>query len=163
MTLVLIAFAHGRTSSYDISVIGATSPGRWHITHLLKTIGATSLLKVGTAPAAGATVCTRVTATTATARVPRSTATARFMKPSFALQARRPALPEPSARRRIVDSSFRGCLGSRSCSAALQGCLSSRSLAHLATGQDGAIVVTDVMFRRLIGAALMCSPLTITA
>jgi len=30
-----IALAHGRTSRYVMSDIGATSPGRWHPTHLL--------------------------------------------------------------------------------------------------------------------------------
>src|SRR5262245_39939687 len=34
-TLVLIALAQGRTSSYDSSDMGATSPGRWHVAHLL--------------------------------------------------------------------------------------------------------------------------------
>src|SRR6476620_2410722 len=46
-TLVLIAFAHGRASSYDNSDIGATSPGRWQAAHLLNMIGATSLANVG--------------------------------------------------------------------------------------------------------------------
>src|SRR6185503_8859238 len=31
VVLVLIARAHGRASSYDISDIGATSPGRWQL------------------------------------------------------------------------------------------------------------------------------------
>ena len=48
-TLVLIAFAHGRASSYDSSDIGATSPGRWQFAHLLYMIGATSLANVGAA------------------------------------------------------------------------------------------------------------------
>ena len=52
-TLVLIAFAHGRASSYDSSDIGATSPGRWQFAHLLYMIGATSLANVGAACAAG--------------------------------------------------------------------------------------------------------------
>ena len=55
ITLVLIAFAHGRASSYDSSDIGATSPGRWQFAHLLYMIGATSLANVGAAcgPVAG--------------------------------------------------------------------------------------------------------------
>src|SRR5437667_439413 len=48
ITLVLMTFAHGRTSSYDVRVIGATSPARWQAAHLLKTMGATSLENVGT-------------------------------------------------------------------------------------------------------------------
>ena len=32
-TLFLMARAQGRTSSYDMSDIGATSPGRWHMAH----------------------------------------------------------------------------------------------------------------------------------
>src|SRR3954451_23560613 len=53
-TLFLITFAHGRTSSYDVSVIGATSPWRWQLAQLLNTIGATSFVKVGTTAGAGA-------------------------------------------------------------------------------------------------------------
>src|ERR1051326_9220336 len=34
ITFVLITFAHGRTSSYVMNAIGATSPARWHIVHL---------------------------------------------------------------------------------------------------------------------------------
>jgi hypothetical protein len=49
-----MTLAHGRTSSYEVSVIGATSPLRWQLAQLLKTIGATSLAKVGTATAADA-------------------------------------------------------------------------------------------------------------
>src|SRR5581483_8329243 len=48
VTLVLITVAHGRTSAYEISVIGATSPARWQLTHLSYTIGATSFANVGT-------------------------------------------------------------------------------------------------------------------
>src|SRR5881409_56130 len=47
ITFSLIARAQGRTSLYDISVIGATWLGLWQITQLLNTIDATSLLKVG--------------------------------------------------------------------------------------------------------------------
>src|SRR4051812_41654355 len=46
-TLFLMTFAQGRTSSYDVRVIGATSPARWQLAQLLNTIGATSLVKVG--------------------------------------------------------------------------------------------------------------------
>src|SRR5688572_21063673 len=46
-TFDLIAFAHGRASSYDSSDMGATSPGRWQLAHLLYMIGATSLANVG--------------------------------------------------------------------------------------------------------------------
>src|SRR5918993_2408649 len=52
-TLVLIALAQGRASSYDSSDIGATSPGLWQFAHLLYMIGATSLANVGAACAAG--------------------------------------------------------------------------------------------------------------
>src|SRR5262249_9473757 len=41
-----MALPHGRTSAYDVSGIGATSPERWQLAHLLKMIGATSLAKV---------------------------------------------------------------------------------------------------------------------
>src|SRR5581483_2793771 len=77
VTFVLITFAHGRTSSYDSSDIGATSPGRWQLAHLSKTIGATSLANVGV-PAAGA-VWTMVDATHA--RVPLTANSRRFMNP----------------------------------------------------------------------------------
>src|SRR5438067_12701397 len=43
----LIDRAHGRASSYVMSDIGAIDPGRWHTTHDLYMIGATSLVKVG--------------------------------------------------------------------------------------------------------------------
>src|SRR5687767_11927981 len=46
-TFDLIAFAHGRASSYESSDIGATSPGRWQLAHLPYMMGATSLAKVG--------------------------------------------------------------------------------------------------------------------
>ena len=49
ITLALIAFAHGRASSYDSSDIGATSPGRWQFAHLLNMIDATSFANVGAA------------------------------------------------------------------------------------------------------------------
>src|SRR6188472_3948411 len=48
-TLDLIALAHGRASSYDNNDIGATSPGRWHVAHLLNMIDATSFANVGAA------------------------------------------------------------------------------------------------------------------
>src|SRR3954468_3065630 len=41
--LVLIDRAHGRASSYEISDIGATSPGRWQVWQLFWRIGRTSL------------------------------------------------------------------------------------------------------------------------
>src|SRR5687768_9703022 len=41
------ARAHGRTSLYVISDIGAISPGRWQLVQLANRIGATSLLYVG--------------------------------------------------------------------------------------------------------------------
>src|SRR5262245_28072103 len=41
-----MALLHGRTSAYDVSGIGATSPGRWQLAHLLNMIGETSLVKV---------------------------------------------------------------------------------------------------------------------
>src|SRR6185436_18390517 len=56
-TLDLIAFAHGRASSYDSSDIGATSPGRWQLAHLLYMIGATSFANVGAAACAGVEDC----------------------------------------------------------------------------------------------------------
>jgi len=74
----LIAFAHGRTSSYDSSVIGATSPGRWQLTHLSYTIGAMSFVNVGAAAGAGA-VWTLVDA--ANARAARTPSAVRFMTP----------------------------------------------------------------------------------
>src|SRR5688572_15227173 len=40
-----------------MSDIGATSPGRWHVTHLAYMIGATSALNVGAAAAAVAACC----------------------------------------------------------------------------------------------------------
>src|SRR6266850_7166809 len=49
-TLSLMARAQGRTSLNDIRLIGATWLGRWQVTQLLNTIGATSWLKVGAAP-----------------------------------------------------------------------------------------------------------------
>src|SRR2546425_12959539 len=52
MIFSLMARAHGRTSLYDMSAIGAIWLGRWQITQLLNTMDATSLLNVG-APAAG--------------------------------------------------------------------------------------------------------------
>ena len=65
-TLVLIALAHGRASSYDSSDIGATSPGRWQLAHLLNMIGATSFAKVGAACGAGDCAVTRNDASAAT-------------------------------------------------------------------------------------------------
>src|SRR5258707_5852596 len=64
VTLVLITFAHGRTSSYDMRTIGATSPARWHIVHLLYMMGATSLVNVGTAGAPAFAFVNVVAATT---------------------------------------------------------------------------------------------------
>src|SRR5262245_26620825 len=52
-TFSLIAPAHGRTSLNEVSDMGATSPGRWQLAHLVKTIGATSLLNVGVCALAG--------------------------------------------------------------------------------------------------------------
>jgi hypothetical protein len=46
MTVSRMALLHGRTSAYEVSGIGATSPGRWQLAHLLKMIDATSLVKV---------------------------------------------------------------------------------------------------------------------
>src|SRR5262249_14723439 len=76
-TLFLITFAHGRTSSYEVSVIGATSPLRWQLTHLSKTIGATSFVNVGVVAAGAGAACTLAIA----AREPRSRTNARFMRP----------------------------------------------------------------------------------
>jgi hypothetical protein len=45
--LFLIARAHGRTSSYDMSDIGATSPDLWHMAHLSYRIGAMSFPNEG--------------------------------------------------------------------------------------------------------------------
>jgi hypothetical protein len=77
--LFLITRAHGRTSSYERNVIGATSPARWHIVHFSYMMGATSFVNVGTLAGAVSTR-TRVVAERAT--VPTKTSTARFMKPS---------------------------------------------------------------------------------
>jgi hypothetical protein len=46
--LALIALAHGRTSLYDISDIGATSPALWHMAHFSYKIGAMSFPNEGT-------------------------------------------------------------------------------------------------------------------
>src|SRR5262249_546012 len=43
----LMARAHGRTSLYDMSAIGAIWLGRWQTTQLLNKMDATSLLNVG--------------------------------------------------------------------------------------------------------------------
>src|SRR5215471_20436720 len=43
VVFVLIPRAHGRASSYEISDIGATSPGRWQVWQLFWRIGRTSL------------------------------------------------------------------------------------------------------------------------
>src|SRR5262249_4558207 len=55
-TFCLIARAHGRASSNAMSDIGAIAVGRWHSTQFLYRIGATSLLKVGVPPNAGAAI-----------------------------------------------------------------------------------------------------------
>src|SRR5436309_2168807 len=47
-TLVRIDLAHGRTSWYFKSDIGAMESGRWHTWHERWRIGATSLVNVGT-------------------------------------------------------------------------------------------------------------------
>src|SRR5580704_12246560 len=43
VVLVFIARAQGRASSYEMSDIGATSPGRWHVWQLFWRMGRTSL------------------------------------------------------------------------------------------------------------------------
>src|SRR5213594_103432 len=53
MIFSLMARAHGRTSLYDMSAIGAIWSGRWQTTQLLNKMDATSWLNVGVAPAAG--------------------------------------------------------------------------------------------------------------
>src|SRR6266566_6761583 len=53
MIFSLMARAHGRTSLYDMSAIGAIWLGRWQTTQLLNKMDATSLLNVGVPPAAG--------------------------------------------------------------------------------------------------------------
>src|SRR5438128_3565549 len=53
MIFSLMARAHGRTSLYDMSAIGAIWLGRWQTTQLLNKMDATSVLNVGVAPAAG--------------------------------------------------------------------------------------------------------------
>src|SRR5262245_55871116 len=78
-TLFLMTRAHGRTSSYERNVIGATSPVRWHIVHFAYMIGAMSFVNVGTL--AGA-VWTGVQLEAATATVPARTNRARFIRPS---------------------------------------------------------------------------------
>src|SRR6266516_3667497 len=45
-TRAAIDFAHGRTSSYVASDIGAMLSGRWHDSHLSRKIGAMSFVKV---------------------------------------------------------------------------------------------------------------------
>src|SRR5260370_15283480 len=47
LTRAAIDFAHGRASSYVTSDIGAIQSARWHDSHLLWKIGATSLVNVG--------------------------------------------------------------------------------------------------------------------
>ncbi len=80
-TFSRITFAHGRTSSYDVKVIGATSPCRWQLAQLLNTIGATSLAKVGTLPA-GAAAGPEAWTVARTARVPSTIGITRFMDAS---------------------------------------------------------------------------------
>src|SRR6476469_7001835 len=77
-TLVLIALAHGRASSYDNSDIGATSPGRWQLAHLLNMIGATSFANVGAAACAGVGDCA-VPVSDASTATPTTTNASRFM------------------------------------------------------------------------------------
>src|SRR5262249_14664130 len=124
-TLFLMTRAHGRTSSYERKVIGATSPARWHIVHFSYMIGAMSLVNVGTA--AGA-VSTDVNDEAATTRIPAARNAARLMKASGARL-------KPTV-----------------------------SLAYFsaAAAQDALAIVTDVMFSRLTGVALMNSPFTTT-
>src|SRR5215813_8468617 len=57
--------AHGRTSSKVRSDIGAIESGRWHASHLLWKIGATSFVNVGV----GAVVSAGAAAMTDTARI----------------------------------------------------------------------------------------------
>src|SRR5262249_31572544 len=45
-TFSLIAFAHGRASSYVSKDIGAIEPGRWQVWHDRWRMGATSFVKV---------------------------------------------------------------------------------------------------------------------
>src|SRR5436190_22644360 len=54
VTFWRIDFDQGRTCSYLSRDIGATSPGRWQLTHFVNRIGATSFEKVGAASAAAA-------------------------------------------------------------------------------------------------------------
>src|SRR5215467_8201967 len=63
-TRCLIDRAQGLASSYVMSDIGATVPGRWHTWQLRWKIGATSLLKVTGGPTSAA----RARAGTATAQ-----------------------------------------------------------------------------------------------
>src|SRR5207244_2001058 len=63
----LMARAHGRTSLYDMSAIGAIWLGRWQTTQLLNKIDATSLLNVGVPPAAGSAARVPAASVTATA------------------------------------------------------------------------------------------------
>src|SRR5688500_13071401 len=67
LTFCLMAPAQGRASPYDSNDIGATSPGRWQLAHLLNMIGATSRLNVGALEpvAAGPWDCAWPMATTA--------------------------------------------------------------------------------------------------
>src|SRR5436190_11108880 len=53
-TRAAIDLAHGRTSSYVTSDIGAIWSGRWHASHLSWKIGAMSLVNVGAVSAATA-------------------------------------------------------------------------------------------------------------
>src|SRR6185503_2905562 len=79
-TFSRMTLAHGRTSSYEVSVIGATSPLRWQLAQLLNTIGATSLAKVGTVPAGAASGRAAVAWTlTRMATVPSTIGMTRFM------------------------------------------------------------------------------------
>src|SRR5262245_59491116 len=78
VTLDLIALAHGRAFSYDNNDIGATSPGRWQLAHLLYMIGATSFANVGAPAAAGVCDCA-VTLNDATAATAATSNAKRFM------------------------------------------------------------------------------------
>src|SRR5439155_3481223 len=136
ITLFLLAFAHGRTSSYDVSVIGATSPLRWHATHLSYTIGATSLVKVGTAAAAAGPAAS---AGADIARLPSRSAQTRFMVP--------PQIADCGLR--TADSADCGFSGLRIQRTFCRNPRSANrdSLAHFCAAHVGATIVTDVMFR----------------
>src|SRR5262249_12068773 len=147
------------TSSYDVSVIGATSPLRWHAAHLSNTIGATSRVKVGTDAAAAGPAAS---AGADSERLPSRSAHTRFMVP-----------PRINCGVRIANCGFSGLRNLRSAinpHSTLRTPQSIRNpqpairntVAHFCPAHVGATIVTDVILRRFIGVDLMNNPFRIT-